>query len=189
MWIARGRRVRTYEGEPWAMDNGAYRDWVRGEELDVEAYRLRIFKALREATHAPLFAVLPDSPGEAEVTYELAWFALDCWPDVNVAWYYALQDGVTEPEVRRLAPHIAGLFLGGTDRFKRYEAARWAALAAELGLAFHYGRCGTPSKVRHALAVGASSIDSALPLMSPKHWARFEKALEDDGPQLELTLR
>jgi hypothetical protein len=80
------------------------------------------------------------------------------WP-----WYLAVQDGMTPDAVLEVVHLFAGIFLGGTDRFK-LTAYRWSRLARFADKAFHYGRAGTLRKIRHAYAVEADSLDSNFPL-------------------------
>lgn len=67
---------------------------------------------------------------------------------------------------------FAGIFLGGTDRFKA-TAPFWAALAHRHGKKFHYGRAGTLRKMLHARQSGADSCDSAFPIWKAERLAQY----------------
>ena len=65
--------------------------------------------------------------------------------------------------VEKVLDKFAGLFLGGTDKFKA-TAYYWRELSHKYGKRFHYGRAGTRRKILHAVESGADSADSAFPL-------------------------
>lgn len=182
MWIARDRNIYTYPGEPWGLDNGAFRDWFAGRPFDGDAFRYVLDKA--EAHPPPYLAVVPDQPGDGAAT--LAMF--DRWrgglPDYP--WYIALQDGMTPKDVETLP--VAGYFLGGTLAFKS-RAEEWRDAAMNRGVRFHYGRCGTLGRLAHAQSVGADSIDSAFPMWSLERWALFAHAVANGAPQRDLFFR
>ena len=174
MWMAIGRNIYLYDGEPWGFDNGAFRDWtnkpapMQPEQFDGAAYRERLAKAMDHPE--PLLAVVPDLPGNsASLDYSLRWRdTLPDWP-----WYLAVQDGTT-PE--RVEPYMdgrfAGIFLGGGNGYKA-TAREWVAFAHGHGVPMHYGRAGTLGKLAHAEEVGADSIDSAFPLWTEARMRAF----------------
>lgn len=188
MWIARGRNIYTYPGEPWGFDNGAFRDWTNRptpmtpDMFDGGAYRERLAKAMEHPD--PWLAVVPDLPGSAlSLAYSLRWRdSLPDWP-----WFLAVQDGTTPDDVAPHSEGFSGIFLGGTDRFKA-TAGEWVGFCGEHGLRFHYGRAGTIAKVTHAMEVGADSLDSALPMWTSQRWRDFEEAVTLGPPQFEFDL-
>lgn len=72
--------------------------------------------------------------------------------------------------------------MGGTDRFKP-TAKQWVKLAHKYGLKFHYGRCGTATKIRLAYNLGADSCDSAFP-----HWVKERLAVVDRAVRVNADL-
>jgi hypothetical protein len=181
MWIARDRNIYTYPGEPWGLDNGAFRDWAEGKPFDGPLFMSVVEKAMAQPG-PPILAVLPDAPGNAAQTLAMAYDWLPRLPPFP--WYLALQDGMTEAMIEPLFPRLAGLFLGGTNRFKK-EAPMWCELAHNRGLKFHYGRCGTLGKLKHAQAIGADSIDSAFPMWTQKRFDIFALAVCGTYPDKE----
>jgi len=173
MWV--DRRPEPYPGEPWGFDNGAFSDWTAGRPFDADAFERRLERARRTET-APYMAVLPDlvAGGLRSLDFSLSWrerIGEDEWP-----WYLAVQDGM---HLRDVAPLLdgwfAGVFLGGTTRFKS-TAPRWCALAHELGLRFHYARASTIPRVMDARAIKADSIDSSFPLWNRSRLDEFCRA-------------
>lgn len=188
MWIARGRNIYTYPGEPWGFDNGAFRDWynrpapMRPEMFDAQTYRERLARARRHSE--PWLAVVPDLPGSPDsLAYSLRWREeLPPWP-----WFLAVQDGTEPMDVEPHADGFAGIFLGGTNAYKA-TAEEWTAFAHEHGMRMHYGRCGTLNKLAHALRAGVDSLDSAFPMRTHWRWWTFEDAILNGPPQHEMNL-
>jgi hypothetical protein len=177
---------KLFNREMWAFDNGAYGYWVRGEAFDESKYRQNLDAAYR--LRAPYLSVVPDivAQGLKSLDYSLEWMQKlpDDWP-----WYLAVQDGMTYRDVEGvIRGGFKGLFLGGTDKFKKQTAWRWCEMAHEFGLRFHYGRAGTLKKVRHAKQIGADSIDSSFPLWERTRWQRFQAEVADKA-QRSLALR
>jgi hypothetical protein len=182
--------IRPYVGEKWGFDNGAYGDFLRGKEFDADRYKRNLEKAIKiaETYHSPYLAVLPDIVGGGMRSLELSLEWLDReLRYIPFNWYLAVQDGMSLEEVKRVLihyPQIKGLFLGGTDEFKK-TAPLWSSLAHSLGRKFHYARAGSIRKVREAVKANADSLDSSLPLWSGEKLKRFLKAL---NPTMELPL-
>lgn len=159
-----------YDGEPWGLDNGAFAAWKGGQAFDAESFRARVAHAATLAT-PPTVAVLPDVVGGGLDSLATSMRWLDELPPMP--WYLAVQDGMTEADVAPHLPRLAGLFLGGTDAFKR-TARRWCALAHAHGRRFHFARVSTRARLAAAWDMGADSCDSSQPLWSDDHWSRFE---------------
>lgn len=184
MWIARGRNVYTYPGEPWGFDNGAYRDWVAGVAFDEDAYRLSLAKAVAHPD-PPFLAVLPDVPAKASESLAMSDRWLGC---ADLPWYLAVQDGMTPDDVRPFVGHIVGLFLGGTTAFKA-TLPTWVDVARAHGLRVHYGRCSTPQRIAQAIHHGCESADSTTAMWKESRWSRLEELLRTGPQQTDLFLR
>ena len=182
MWIARGRNIYTYPGEPWGFDNGAFRDWRAGIAFDETAYMKSLEKAEANA-EPPYLAVLPDIPtqGLQSLDYSMGW--LGRLPDFN--WYLAVQDGMSTTDVS--ADGLSGIFLGGTNSYKS-TAAEWCKWAHAHGLKFHYGRAGTQSKVAQAQYIGADSLDSAFPMWTKQRFNDFTRWIMFGADQSDLFM-
>ena len=182
MWIARSRNIFCYPGEPWGLDNGAFRDWADEVPFNGDVFRRVVDKALR-VEEPPYLAVIPDAPGDRGKTLEM----LDEWlPELpDFPWYVAVQDGMDAEDVEPYMGAIHGIFLGGTNAYKA-TAQMWADWAHANGLRFHYGRCGTPNKLAHAIEVGADSIDSAFPMWSMERWEFFAESVTNGPIQQNL---
>ena len=176
------RDTRLYGGEPWGFDNGAYGWWMKGEEFDEDVYLERLEWAY--AKRRPCLAVTPDkvAAGTESLEFSEKWLKRlpADWP-----WFLAVQDGMEVADVESVVGHYAGLFLGGTAKFKS-TAQTWRELANKHGRLFHYGRCGTIRKLQHARIVGADSLDSAFPLWSIERFEWFAYVFKNGHPQYDL---
>jgi hypothetical protein len=161
MWASYGP-AWSYDGEPWGFDNGAFRAWRKGESFPVGKFRTRIERAMSTQPHPPCVAVLPDVVGDGVATLAQAEHWLPRLPN-SWPWFLAVQDGIYPERVRRLLPRVAGLFLGGTDAFKR-TAGMWCDMAHGADKLFHFARCNREAWIRSALDIGADSIDTTRPL-------------------------
>jgi len=183
MWVF--RNIRPIDGEQWGFDNGAYKAWADGGKVpmtahgfDGAAYMRRVERA--ERAGAPYLAVVPDlvAAGEESLHFSLHWrvHLPQEWP-----LYLAVQDGMTPALVGDAIDGFAGVFLGGTTKFKR-TAAEWASWAHARGLRFHYARCSSQRAWRDACAVGADSVDSSQAL-----WRKsMLNAWENTTAQMEM---
>lgn len=174
---------------PWAFDNGAYLDFKARVPFKDREYLIALDRLA--GLQAPDFIVLPDivAGGMASLRFSLEWVEkLRGYAPV----YLAVQDGMGRNQIEQVLedhPEIKGLFVGGTLRWKIATAAQWVQVAHRAGASCHYARCGAFARVRHALRIGADSLDSALPLWSETNLTRFCRALDiENEPQHELKL-
>ncbi len=183
MWIS--RQPTPYDGEPWGVDNGAFRDYLRGVPFDAVRFLAQIERATRVGI--PFLAVAPDivAGGAASLAFSVEWLPRlpADWP-----WYLAVQDGVTPADVAPVLGRFSGLFLGGTREFKTATARTWCDMAHAAGRRFHYARVGTLDRLLHACGVGADSLDSAFPMWTDARWRTFERWWRDGDPRLALAL-
>ena len=182
--------IHHYPGENWGFDNGAFKDFLQGKQFDRTRYLKSLEKAVRisEIYHPPYIAVIPDivAGGMKSLEFSISWLETEL-SSIPFNWYLAVQDGIDPLEIEntlRNYPQIKGLFLGGTDEFKK-TAPFWSSLAHSLGLKFHYARAGSKKKVELAKKSLADSLDSSLPLWTEKKLDRFIRALYRPA-QLEL---
>lgn len=173
------------------LDNGAFSDWRAGRSFDEEAFARDLERAAAAAVR-PDFIVAPDvvAGGRSSLDLSLSWRVA---VSRAAPAYLAVQDGMTPSEVAEVLPGFAGIFVGGTMPSEFVPGTRkrrrapgwkirtghlWVALARRFGIPCHIGRAGGASTARWAVRIGASSIDSSLPLMSVENLQRFRAALE-----------
>ena len=122
----------------------------------------------------PYMAVLPDIVGGGDKSLELSLSWVGKLPPWK--WYLAVQDGMCVAKVIDALPLVDGIFLGGTDAYKRY-AGYWCKVAHHHKKKFHYGRCGTLKKLASAMMIGVDSLDSSFPLWTKDRLFSFLQAL------------
>lgn len=161
-------KPKPYPGELWGFDNGAFAAWKKGLPFPEEEYRKRLQIAL--GVGIPYLAVVPDivGGGTDSLYFSMNW--LKTLPR-NWPWYLAVQDGMNTKDVQPFIKWFKGIFLGGTDDFKR-QAPIWKQMAHDHGKRFHYARVSGERKLHHAFWVGADSLDTTQPLWS---WDKFNK--------------
>jgi len=171
--------TKPWEGEPWALDNGAFVAWRGGRPFDGDGFRRRVAKAVA-MNPRPFLAVVPDivAGGLASLALSLEW--LPTLP-TELPWYLAVQDGMAVADVEPHVEKFAGLFLGGTTEFKK-TASAWADLAHRHGRLFHFGRAASIPKIQAALAAGCDSLDSCFPLWTADRLSLFKRLVA--GEQL-----
>lgn len=173
-------KPKPFPFERWGFDNAAFGAWLHGLPFPEEEFRRRLDVAM-ECPVDPYLAVCPDivCGGMKSLEFSVNWRMK--LPG-RFPWYLAVQDGM-EPDAVSDTMHLfAGVFLGGSDRFKR-QAFAWRQLAHSHQKKFHYGRAGTLTKLQHAFSVGADSLDSSFPLWSQERMQRFAWAFEGLGMQ------
>lgn len=166
------RPFKLAAGDIWALDNGAFGCWRRGESFNVPAFERAMVLTADYPT--PYLAVLPDivAGGLGSLAFSLEWLGRvrGDWP-----WYLAVQNGMTPGDVEPLIGRVASVFIGGTTEWKEETAQEWCDFAHGHGRRCHYARAGTLRKLIDARVVGADSVDSAFPLWNRERMARLER--------------
>ncbi len=95
------RRRAPWPGDPWALDNSAFKAWKTGEPWNAGRFLGMVHWALEQET-APLFGVLPDIVGGGldSLRHSLLWRDRLAAP---IPWYLVLEDGMTDADV---LPHV-----------------------------------------------------------------------------------
>jgi hypothetical protein len=165
---------------PFALDNGAYSDWVHKRDFDEAAF-LEHVELVLLAGFRPDFLVVPDivAGGLESLRFSLSWLPRLSPLVGNVPLYLAVQDGMVPEDIWPHLSLVAGIFVGGTNEWKKATVGDWVHLAHENNRRCHLGRAGTFCKVKLALEVGVDSIDSCLPIMSQHFFNAFISALEE----------
>jgi hypothetical protein len=163
---------------PWAFDNGAFKDWTAGKEFDEARYNKDLDYLHLHAKASPDFMVVPDkvAGGLESLKFSLSW--VDRLRRFGRPLYLVVQDGMGIADVGPELEPFAGIFVGGTLKWKLQTARDWIRYAHVYRLKCHIGRMGTEKRVRAALRWGADSIDSCLPLWSADNLKRFLKGFE-----------
>jgi len=149
---AKNWNVAPERGTVWAADNSAFAGFD-------EAMFIQMLEKIRGRDDCR-FVTAPDVVGDHAETLRL-W---ERWHrrirDYGLRPAFVAQDGCL-PDMVPWA-EAAGVFIGGTTRYKLGEAA--AAIVGQgnqMNLWTHIGRVGTARRIIYAAALGARSIDSS----------------------------
>lgn len=176
MVSARGT-LRT-EGFRYALDNGAWTSFQRGEPFDAGAFERPVARLGADAD----WIVVPDivMGGLASLRFSRLWLGrLRRRRTLRGATFLiAVQNGMESRHVRRLIGPRVGIFVGGDTAWKLATMAMWARLAHARGAICHVGRVNSVRRIRLCAAAGVDSFDGS-------GVSRFASAL----PPLDLARR
>lgn len=140
---------------PYALDNGAFAAWDLRQNVwdesrwSVTAWRRMLFWAAARK-QKPMWAIVPDVPGNATATLErYAQFAAE----VPFPKAIAVQDGMTIEQVRDLGADV--VCVGGTTDWKWATVEQWAAAFPRV----HFLRCNRPEQLAYLESLGVESCD------------------------------
>lgn len=152
--LVSARGVLRSEGFPYALDNGAWTSFQKGEPFDVDAFERALWMLGRDAD----WIAAPDIVGGGAKSLEM-----------SESWLHRLrfaklvlipvQDGMKPEDVKPLLSKRVGLFLGGSTDWKLSTMLEWGALAHDVGCYYHVARVNTMKRIYMAAEAGADSID------------------------------
>lgn len=171
---------------PYFLDNGAYRAWRDGEEWSPDGFVTRLEDLGEKMPRPPDFVVLPDAHQNGELSLARSGRWADRVAEYGVDYYLPVQDGMAvEPAVRAAVElDASGVFIGGSEEFKREFASPFCLTAHDYGLSAHIGKPGP--RLTWARDAGADSVDTAS-ITRNGYWHRLEK-LEAAPPTREVDL-
>lgn len=140
------------EGFPYAIDNGAWTVFQQNRPFDEAAFKGIVDALWRDAD----WTVLPDIVGGGAVSlmFSLSW--ADRVPGKQML---AVQDGMTNEDVRELINCDRGIFVGGSTTFKLSTMAMWAELAHDRDAICHVGRVNSVTRMHQCIAANVDSVD------------------------------
>ena len=172
------RGVLRTEGFRYALDNGAWTSFQRGESFHDAAFE----RAVALLGPGADWVVLPDivMGGVESLTFSRRW--LDRLehrrPLADTTFLIAVQNGMRPDHVRTLLGPRIGIFVGGDTAWKLATMAQWARLARSRGAICHVGRVNSARRIRLCAAAGVDSFHGS-------GVSRFAAAL----PPLEMARR
>ena len=154
-----GLLVTPDRPEPWGfpigIDNGAWGCYQRGVEWMPQRWVSLV------AAHGgdAIFAVAPDivCGGVDSLARSVSWlpWLLDRTSTVLIA----VQNGMTDRDLRGVVGDRVGIFVGGDTAWKESTLPMWGALAREKGCYLHVGRVNSARRIRLCAMAGAHSFD------------------------------
>lgn len=172
------RGAQRTEGFRYALDNGAWMSFQRGEPFDAAAFERATARLGPDAD----WIVVPDivMGGLASLRFSRLWLnRLRRRRNLHgKTFLIAVQNGMELRHVRHLIGPRVGIFVGGDTRWKLATMAMWTRLAHERGAICHVGRVNSVRRIRLCAAAGVDSFDGS-------GVSRFAKAL----PRLDRARR
>lgn len=142
-------------GFPVAIDNGAWGCFQRGIDWTPERWLPLIERFGADA----LFAVAPDivCGGNESLARSLEWLPYLLTQTQTVL--LAVQNGMTDDDLRPLTGERVGIFVGGDTAWKESSLPMWGRLAEETGCYLHVGRVNSARRIRLCAMAGVDSFD------------------------------
>lgn len=143
-----------HEGFAYALDNGAWTAFQKGEPFDGPRFE-RAFARLGAGAD---FVVAPDivAGGLRSLEFSEKWLPrLDAASRVLVA----VQDGMQPRDVQGLLSQRVGVFIGGTTEWKEQTMRQWGELARKHDAYLHVGRVNSRRRIRLCHEAGVDSFD------------------------------
>jgi hypothetical protein len=179
-----------YAGVPYAIDNGAFPAFTKGEPWQLGPFLSHLAKAEAiELEHGerPMWVAVPDVVGDREATLA-AWTELAPWIRSMTDYPLALvvQDGMTPADVEALEVQPDVLFIGGSTEWKWSSLAMWCRAFPRI----HVGRVNTYARLWRCQELGVESCDGTGLMRTDRQRVQLARFLDElDGPgQLELGM-
>ncbi len=150
------RGCLRHEGFRYAIDNGAWTSFQRGEPFD----EISFCRAVDLLGAGADFIVLPDivAGGLRSLEFSLAWL-----PQLSgvAPLLLAVQDGMDAADIAALIGPDLGIFVGGTSGWKEQTLPMWGRIARDHEAYLHVGRVNTVRRIALCAAAGADSFDGS----------------------------
>jgi hypothetical protein len=170
--LVSARGVLRTEGFPYALDNGAWTAFQRGEPFDVSAFE----KAVALLGKGADWIVIPDKVGDRDASIAMAREWLPRLRGI-APLLFAVQDGMTEADI----PDGCGVFLGGSTEWKLATMRSWGEVCARRGLYYHVARVNTARRIAQAKEAGAQSIDGSSASRFAESLPRLQRAMAQEA--------
>lgn len=153
-------RKRFYPTVPYAIDNGAYGAWLKGEDFNAGLFQ----KVLHDFSGKgyKLFAVCPDKVNDRAATMRMwdTWHPLllrEGWPSA-----FVFTNGMTIEDIPDNADYV---FIGGDNEFKEWAITQIPRIKQPV----HVGRVNHHSRLWKSHNYGAFSCDGTGWFRGDKH--------------------
>lgn len=150
------RGVLRHEGFPYALDNGAWTAFQKGEPFDVSAFEAAVEWADGRAD----WLIVPDivAGGLDSLRYSMEWI-----PRLQgqAPLLLAVQDGMQPADVAAMVGPDLGIAVGGSTEWKERTLPAWGRLAREKGAYLHVLRVNSARRIAICRDAGADSFDGS----------------------------
>ena len=175
--VTAGADLRTEGFQHYALDNGAWGCYTRGERFNTRRF-VNALKWAEKQEHKPDWIVAPDLVGCGMRSLRVSCLWLDVLPFYSNAVLIPAQDGMLPGDLYPLVGPKVGIFLGGTTDWKLKTGAVWGELAQERGCWFHVGRVNSQRRLDLCRSWGADSFDGSGASRYLKMFKRMQRGLD-----------
>ena len=175
--LVSARGVLRNEGFPYAIDNGAWTAFQKGEPFDIAAFE----KAVEWGAVGADWLIVPDivSGGLQSLRMSMEWVPRLCGV---CPLLLAVQDGISVEDVRAVVGPDLGIAVGGSTDWKESTVVSWGALAREKGAYLHVLRVNSARRIAICAQAGAHSFDGT----SATRFSKTVRPLDNARRQLSL---
>lgn len=169
----------TPHDEAYFLDNGCYAANLNDELWESDDFLRRLGEIPEKMPRDPDFVVVPDVPGEADATFERSLLYVREVREFGYPYLLPVQDGVGIKNAISLADAIgaAGIFIGGSNEWKRYNTRRFVKRARERDLWVHVG---SPPDLLWAGGIGVDSVDTTS-IVRNEDWHKLRRLEQQDS--------
>ena len=147
--------VHSHEGFRYCLDNGAWTAYQQGTPWNFGAF----VRLVTRFGYGADFVVVPDVVADAAATIRRTAVWLPILDGIGRRRLVAVQDGMTDADVKAWLSDDVGIFLGGSTEWKWSTVYQWGELAHRVGCYFHVGRVNSRRLVLRCSRAGADSFD------------------------------
>lgn len=181
--IVSAKGVLRTEGFPYALDNGAWTAFQKGEPFDVMAFE----KAVTMLGAGADWIALPDivMGGIASLDMSVSWLRkLRRRVALKSARYMlvvqnGMETGTMLARVKQIVRAGVGIFVGGDTDWKLATVRLWATIAHSFGQICHVGRVNSQKRIEWIGDAGADSFDGSSASRFSKNLLPLDRARRD----------
>ena len=143
----------------YALDNGAYINYNKGLDFDVETF----FEMVKDWGDGADWIAIPDVVTDASTTLNVSWPYISKLTELGFGdkLLFVYQDGMTAADLHPYVGQKIGIFIGGTTEAKLKNLPWIAELCRLNDVVCHVGRVNTMKRVNYCIDHGCTSFDGS----------------------------
>lgn len=159
----KGKRLELLYGKGYAIDNGAYSYYTKGQDFNGGAFLSLCDKYADRAD----WIVIPDKVGDWVETCKMAMRWINILLSYDRPLMMVAQDGAEENDFETLRSWTrntivsGGIFVGGTTDWKLKHMKKIADICKEANKICHVGRVNSKKRIELCWHAGVSSVDGS----------------------------
>jgi hypothetical protein len=170
--LVSARGEHRSEGMRYAIDNGAWTAYQRGDSFDESAF-LTVVEKLGESADS-MCCRTSLRGGLASLEYSLRW--KECLRGMPSRLSIAVQDGMQLDDVARFLSPVVGIFIDVSTAWKEATAEAWGLLARRRNCHLYIGQVNSARRIQICTGAGADSFDGSGPSRFSTTLAKLDRA-------------